>query len=78
MEEGLKEDLQPLYIDEAMECIACSWCASFKGSIEARVVNQHVTHSKSHTSERKKRLFPNEYIDPMKGVKDIRTYLLKK
>ena len=42
-----KED-QPLYIDEGMESIACSWCPGFKGSIEVQVINQHTTRSRSH------------------------------
>lgn len=73
-EDDVEEDDQPLHIDDAMESIACSWCPGFKGSIEVRVINQHTSRAKSHKSERKRK-FSSEFTSPMKGVKDIRTYM---
>ena len=43
------------------ECIACHWCEKFKGSIEARVVNQHVKTSQSHKQSRQRILYPEKH-----------------
>ena len=56
----MSEEDQPLYIDIETESIKCKWCGLFKGSIEARVINQHSRSSKAHLKERKKRLNPEE------------------
>ena len=69
-EDGIDEDEQPLFIDCEYECIKCHWCSSFKGSIEARVINQHLKSSKMHLMERRRHVHP----DPTEGVTDIRTY----
>ena len=73
-EEGLDETDQPLYIDEETETIKCRWCGLFKGSNEARVINQHVKSAKTHQQERQRHLHPNELTDPLEGVRDIRTF----
>jgi len=70
-EDGLAEDNQPLYIDMESESIKCKWCANFKGSIETRVINQHVKTSRTHIKERQRQLHPD---DDLEGVNDIRTY----
>ena len=73
-EEGLDDDDQPVYIDWELETILCRWCSSFKGSIEARVMNQHTRSSKMHLLERQRYLHPDQLSNPLEGVKDIRTY----
>ena len=70
-EDGVAEDDQPLHIDMETESIKCQWCATIKGSIETRVINQHVKTSKTHIKERQHRLNPD---DDLEGVNDIRTY----
>jgi len=70
-ENGVAEDIQPLYIDMESESIKCKWCTTFKGSIETRVINQHVKASKSHIKEHQCRLHPDNNLE---GVNDIRTY----
>ena len=73
--EDMEEDAeQPIYICIEEESIKCKWCPGFKGSREARVVNQHTKNSKSHLSKRQQHLHPEEFPDPLEGVQDIRTY----
>ena len=72
-EEGIQEDDQPLYIDTETESIKCHWCTLFKGSIEARVINQHVKKSKSHLKQRQY-LCSGSSQDSTAGVMDIRDY----
>ena len=67
-EEGVSEEDQPLYIDTEVESIKCKWCGLFKGSIEARVINQHTRNSKAHLKEQKKRLNPEEITNDVEGV----------
>ena len=67
-EENIDKD-QPLYIDDENECIKCRWCSLFKGSIEPRVINQHVKTAKSHLKYQKS-IQPQQ----MQGVADIRSY----
>ena len=45
---------QPLYIDEELECIICTWCLNWKGSQETKVINQHTKSAKSHDPERQR------------------------
>ena len=73
-EDGIGEDEQPVFFDWEYECIKCHWYSSFKGSIEARVIKQHLKSSKMHLMERRRHLHPNEQ-DPMEGVTDIRMLL---
>ena len=65
---------QPLYIDEMDECVKCSWCPPWKGSRMAKVINQHMRKSVSHSKARNKSL---NIEDPStQGVQqDIRTFL---
>ena len=51
-EDGVEK--QPLYIDEGLECIRCTWCPNWKGSQETKVINQHTKSSKSHDLERRR------------------------
>ena len=73
-EDGLEKEDQPLFIDWHDESIKCRWCGLFKGSIEPRVINQHVKAAKTHLQERHRRLHPSQLIDPLEGVQDIRSY----
>jgi len=73
-EDGLEKDDQPLYIDLETESVKCRWCSLFKGSIEPRVINQHVKSSKTHLKERRHHLHPEELTNPVEGVQDIRTF----
>jgi hypothetical protein len=53
-----KEDIsdrdvsQPLYIDDGEEAVKCTWCPDWKGSIQAKIINQHVKTSASHRNAR--------------------------
>ena len=73
-EDGIDEDEQAGFFDWEYECIKCHWGSSFKGSIEARVIKQHLKSSKMHLMERRRHLHPNE-PDPMEGVTEIRMLL---
>lgn len=44
--------------------ITCKWCAGFKGSREARVINQHTKSSKTHLTNCQSHLYPDELSDP--------------
>lgn len=44
--------IQPLYIDDGEEAIKCTWCPDWKGSIQLKVINQHVKTSASHRNPR--------------------------
>ena len=48
-EDGLEKEDQPLFIDwhDDVESIKCRWCRLFKGSIEPRVITQHVKAAKT-------------------------------
>ena len=70
-EESIDKEDQPLFIDDENECIKCHWCSLFKGSIEPRVINQHVKTAKSHLKHRKSLLNQSEQ---MQGATDIRLY----
>lgn len=72
-EDSLEAD-QPLYIDAESESIKCHWCASFKGSIEPRVINQHVKSSKSHSKHRQLLCASAGSSEESTGVVDIRKY----
>ena len=71
-EEGPEE--QPLYIDAIEECIKCKWYPGWQGSPQVKRVNQHCKRDKSHITARRKQ---SGEIQPLKGVKDIRTYFSK-
>lgn len=74
-EDGIDDaNEQPLYIDYERECIACRWCEKCKGSIEVRVINQHVKTAISHEQRRQLTLHPENHPNPLQGVRDIRTY----
>lgn len=73
-EEGLEREDQPLFIDWETESIKCRWCGLFVGSTEPRVINQHVKSAKAHLQERQRRLHPDQLINPLQGVHDIRTF----
>ena len=73
-EDSLQEDDQPLYIDAESESIKCRWCSLFKGSIEPRVINQHVKTSKTHLKHRREQLLCSGSSAETTGVVDIRTY----
>ena len=64
-EEKTDDEGQPLYIDDSCDMIKCKWCPNFKGSIEARVVNQHCKSSKNHITRRRQILGE----DPLKGIR---------
>jgi len=68
-EENIDNEDQPLYIDDENECIKCQWCSLFKGSIEVRVINQHVKTAKSHLKYRE-----SLQSEQVQGVEDIRSY----
>lgn len=72
--EEVDEEEQPIYINWEEETIKCKWCSLFKGSIEARVINQHMKTAKTHIRERQRHLQPHELADPLEGVQDIRSY----
>ena len=72
-EDSVQEDNQPLYIDAESESIKCHWCTLFKGSIEARVINQHVKTSKTHLKHRQL-LCAGSSQETTAGVMDIRNY----
>ena len=67
-EENVTLEDQPLYIDVETESIRCRWCSLFKGSIEVRVINQHVKTSNSHLKHRS-----SLCAEETQGV-DIRSY----
>ena len=67
-EESIDKEDQPLFIDDENECIKCHWCSLFKGSIEPRVINQHVKIAKSHLKHWKSQ------SEQMEGATDIRSY----
>ena len=73
-EANIEDDDQPVYVCVEEELLKCKWCAGFKGSQEARVINQHIKSFKSHLHERQRRLHLNELSDPLQDVRDIRTY----
>ena len=68
-EDSIDKEDQPLYIDDETECIKCRWCGLFKGSVEARVINQHVKTAKSHLKHKK-----SLHSKQVQGVADIRSY----
>lgn len=68
-EELSSDEEQPLFIDEANECISCYWCPDWKGAIEVKVANQHVRKSKSHQQKRHK-----DDTGQSAGIHDIRNY----
>ena len=66
------DDGQPWHynnIDNLCDIIKCKWCPNFKGSIEARVVNQHCKSSKNHTTRRRQMLGE----DPLKAVQGLQS-----
>lgn len=74
MEEDIDGDVvQPLYIDDGEETIKCDWCPNWKGSIKAKVINQHVKTASSHKNARKKHLKLDDNDIPGRQV-DIRTF----
>ena len=72
-EDSLEAD-QLLYIEAELESIKCHWCFLFKGSIEPRVVNQHVKSSKSHSKHRHLLCAAAGSNKETTGVMDIRNY----
>ena len=76
--DSLEANDQPLYIDAESESIKCHWCASFKGSIEARVINQHVKTSKSHSKHRQLLCSAAGSSEETTGAMDIRKYFQSK
>ena len=73
-EAEVNEEEQPIYICVEEETIKCRWCTGFKGSREARVINQHIKSAKTHLTNRQRQLNPDALVDPLQGVRDIRTY----
>ena len=71
-EEKTDDEGQPLYIDDSCDMIRCKWCPNFKGSIEARVVNQHCKSSKNHVTRRQ--LLGEDPLKGMKGLQSVRKY----
>ena len=67
-EENVTLEDQPLYKDVKTESIRCRWCSLFKGSTEARVINQHMKTSKSFLKHRS-----GPCAEETQGV-DIRPY----
>ena len=55
-----------------MECITCTWCSSWKGSSAAKVINQHLKKSVSHTKERRARVLSSKNRP---CSEDIRSYM---
>ena len=65
------DEEQPLFLDEANECIMCNWCPNWKGAIEVKVANQHVRKAKSHQEKRRK-----DDTGQSLGTRDIRNYFV--
>ena len=65
---------QAIYICAEEELLKCRWCAGFKGSQEARVINQHINKSKTHQLRRQHHLHQDQLRDPLQGERDICTY----
>ena len=72
-EEKTDEKGQPLFIDELCDRIKCKCRPTFKGSIEARVINQHCKSSKTHIAIRRK-LLGEEPSEGLQGLQSIRNY----
>ena len=72
-EEKTDDEGQLLYIDDSCDMIKCKWCPDFKGSIEARVVNQLCKSSKNHTT-RRRQLLGEDLLKAIQGLQSIKKY----
>ena len=74
--EGVDESMeveQPLFIDESVQKIKCSWCPTWVGANTTKVVNQHIRKAVSHQLTRIQEL--NLPQPESQGVQtDIRTF----
>lgn len=66
--------IQPLYIDDGEEAIKCTWCPDWKGSIEAKVINQHIKTSASHRNARIRHLKLDTETNAQGRQLDIRSF----
>ena len=74
--EGISDSdvIQPLYIDDGEETVKCTWCPDWKGSIQVKVINQHVKTSASHRNARIRHLKLDAETNSQGRQLDIRVF----